>query len=71
MQLQLELSMLLEEDVIKWEDEWEVHDKQHDVELFDGQLDEKEHDILLDDDEDGELVEVLQDWELPDEQHEP
>ena len=27
--------------------------------------------IMRDDDEDGELVEVLQDWELPDEQHEP
>ena len=61
MQLQLELSMLLEEYSLIFEDEREVHDKQHDVELFDGQLDEKEHDILLDDDENGELVEVLQD----------
>ena len=26
------------------------------------------HDIMLDDDEDGELIEVLQEWMLPDEQ---
>ena len=71
MQLELELSMLLEEHGLEWEDEWEVHDEQHDVELFDRQLDEKLHDIMLDEDEDGELIEVLQDWMLPDEQLEP
>jgi hypothetical protein len=38
-----------------------VHDKQHDVELFDGQLGEKLHVIMLDKDENGELVEVLKD----------
>ena len=48
-----------------------MHDEQHDVELFDGQLSEKLHDIMLDEDEDGELIEVLQDWMLPDEQLEP
>jgi hypothetical protein len=48
-----------------------VHDKQHYVELCDGELDEKHHDIILDDDEDGAPVEVLQDFELPDEQLEP
>ena len=47
-----------------------MHDEQNNVELFDGQLDEKQRDIMLDDDENGEPVEVLQDWELPDEQHE-
>ena len=51
--------------------EWEVHDEQHDVELFDRQLDEKLHDIMLDEDEEGEFIEVLQDWMLPDEQLEP
>ena len=71
MQMQLELSMMLEEHVLECEDDWEGHDKQHDVELFDGQLDEKQLDIMLDDAEDGQLVEVLQDWELPDKQHEP
>ena len=38
-----------------------MHDKQHDVEVFDGQLDEKLHDIMLDEDEEGEFIEVLQD----------
>ena len=37
-----------------------MHDKQHDVELFD--------DIMLDEDVDGDLIEVLLDWELPEEQ---
>ena len=60
MQLQLDISMLLEEHELLWEDDWEVHDKQHDVELFD--------DIMLDEDVDGELIEVLLDWELPEEQ---
>ena len=62
--------MLLEEHGLEWEDDW-VHDKQHDVEVFDGQLDEKLHDIMLHDDENGELIEVLQDWMLPEEQLEP
>ena len=60
MQLQLELSMLLEEHDLLWEDEWEVHDKQHDVDLFD--------DIMLDEDVDGDPIEVLLDWVLPEEQ---
>ena len=51
--------MLLEEHILEWEDEWEVHDEQNDVELFDGQLDEKQHDIMLDNDENGEPVEVF------------
>ena len=56
--VELELSMLLDEHGF----EWEVHDEQHNVELFERQLDEKLH---------GELIEVLQDWMLPDEQLEP
>ena len=51
MQLQLELSMLLEEHDLLWEDEWEVYDKQHDVDLF--------GDIMLDEDVDGDPIEVL------------
>ena len=70
MQLEHELSMLMEEHGLKWKDEWEVHDEQHDVEIFDRQLSEKLYDIMLDDCEDGELIEVLQDWMLPDEQRE-
>ena len=51
--------MLLEEHKLLWEYDWEVHDEHHDVEFFD--------DIMLDEDEDGEFIEVLQDWMLPDE----
>ena len=60
MQLQLEISMLLEEHELLWEDDWEVLNKQHNVELVD--------DIMLDEDVVGELIELLLDWELPDEQ---